>query len=198
MKKGSILIFLLFLTILSVRAQSGNKTTVSFGTELGIPFNTGTHDYLKTRDFYQDGISGILKLEVPITSSLHFIASGGYSYFHTNVHLFYIDMMAYYPGYTSNSNPPSPPSYKFIPLKGGLQYYYSKYMYIGGEMGASISVNAVSKTSFIYSGGLGGVIPFNPKSGLDISVRYERGYEIASYPYAMSMIGVRLAYKHSF
>jgi len=71
-------------------------------------------------------------------------------------------------------------------------------MYINAEAGAAIKLNSASKNSFIYSGGLGGVIPFNAKSGLDIGVRYERGYEIVSYQYPMSQIGVRIAYKRSF
>ena len=71
-------------------------------------------------------------------------------------------------------------------------------MYLSAEAGEAIKLNFAAKNSFMYSGGLGGVIPFNEKSGFDLGVIYERGYEIWSYPFSISQIGIRVAYKRSF
>src|ERR1700744_4442770 len=161
MKKNilPVLAFLLISTF--ARAQSGNKATLSLGPELGIPFNTTTYDYGDIKGYYRGGFGGSLKLELPVTTSLHFTASAGYISY-AAVRYLYLDETAappdgyVYPADQSINNKP----YQFIPLKAGLQYYYSRYLYAGAEAGAAIKANTVSKSSFIYSAGLGGVIPF--------------------------------------
>jgi len=195
MKKIILSISLLILIATSVQAQSGNNISLSLGPELNFPFNAGTNDYGSTRNYYQNGLGGTLKTELPVSSSVHITVSIGYIHYFTNQ--YYVIVPAYYPGYVSNDDLKAPP-FLFMPVKTGLQYYYSKYMYLSAEAGEAFKLNSVSKNSFIYSGGLGGVIPFNAKSGLDIGVRYERGYKIMEYQYAMSQIGLRIAYKHSF
>ena len=197
MKKITLSIILAVFIASFAQAQSGNKISLSLGPDLNFPFNTGRNDNGSTRNYYQNGIGGPLKAELPVSSFLHITVSVGYVHYFTNAHYLYIDPLAYVAG-GSYDNLPKPPPYPFMPIKAGLQYYYSKYMYINAEAGAAIKLNSASKNSFIYSGGLGGVIPFNAKSGLDIGVRYERGYEIVSYQYPMSQIGVRIAYKRSF
>jgi len=198
MKKNILPVLAFLLISVFTRAQSGNKITLSLGPELGIPFNTNTYNYGHIRDYYKDGIGASLKIELPVTTSLHFTASAGYIYY-PNVRYLVLDQTAaspggyIYPGDQLINNTP----YKFIPVKAGLQYYYSKYLYADAEAGAAIKSNSESKTSFIYSGGLGGVIPFNAASGLDIGFRYERGYQAYVYPSPMSQFGIRLAYKHT-
>ena len=198
MKKAILSAILLTFIISFAKAQSGNKTTWSLGPEVNFPFNTGVSDDGETRAYYQNGIGGALKVELPVSQALHITASAGYVHYFTNIHYLYLDPLTYVAGGSDDNNLPKPPPYLFLPIKAGLQYYYSKYMYLDAQTGAAIKLNSVSKTSLIYSGGLGGVIPFSPKSGLDIGVRYERGYEIAAYQHPMSQIGVRIAYKRSF
>ena len=197
--KRNILPVLAFLLISVIaRAQSGDKITLSLGPELSIPFNTNSYNYGHIRDFYKDGFGGNLKLELPATPALHFTATAGYVSY-AAVRYLYLDATAappngyVYPADQSINNKP----YQFIPLKAGLQYYYSQYLYASAEAGAAIKANTVSKSSFIYSGGFGGVIPFNAVSGLDIGFRYERGYQIQIYPSPMSQFGIRVAYKHT-
>lgn len=197
--KKNILPVLAFLLISAIaRAQSGDKITLSLGPELGIPFNTNSYNYGHIRDFYKDGIGGSLKIELPVTKLLHFTASAGYISY---PNVYYLALTAteeapagyVYPADQLSNNKP----YNFIPVKAGLQYYYSRYLYADAEAGAAIKSNSAAKTSFIYSGGLGGVIPFNAVSGLDIGFRYERGYQALVYPSPMSQFGIRLAYKHT-
>jgi hypothetical protein len=199
MRKNILPVLAFLLVSVFARAQSGNKITLSLGPELGIPFNTSTYNYGNIRGYYyKDGIGGSLKIELPVTKSLHVIASAGYISY-PSVHYFALTSTAeapagyVYPADQLISNTP----YNFIPVKAGLQYYYSRYLYADAEAGAAFQSNSAAKTSFIYSGGLGGVIPFNAVSGLDIGFRYERGYQVYVYPSPMSQLGIRLAYKHT-
>jgi hypothetical protein len=195
MKKNTLLFLALLLANLVTRAQSGNKITLSLGPEFTIPINTNSYDYGKIRDFYKDGIGGSFRAEFPLTSTLHFIASAGFLDYASNAQLIVPDITLY-PTYIYNQKQST--HYQFIPVKAGLQYYFAKCLYINGEAGAAIKLNYSSENSFIYSGGLGGVIPLSLQSGLDIGFRYERGYKIPYYPQAMSQIGIRVAYKYNF
>jgi hypothetical protein len=194
MKKIYLFIIACLCIIPCARAQSRNNISLSFGPELGIPFNTTTFDYGAVRDNYQDGVGGSVKVELPVATSLHLTGSAGYMYYPTNEHFYFLGTTANLTPYTTE-NDNQPPSYKFIPLKAGLQYYYAKYFYLAGDAGAAIKANPAALTSFIYSGGLGALIPFNEHNGLNIDVRYERGFKIVDYPSAMSQIVFRLAYR---
>jgi hypothetical protein len=192
--KKTLLSLLAFLFVITLaKAQTANKTSYSIGPEFAIPFNTTSNSGL-ARDYYQDGIGGSVKIEAPITVTLHFTGSAGFVDYPTNAHYLYYLPVAY----GSPSVGVQPPPFKFIPVKAGLQYYYDQYFYLSGEAGASFGANAVSTTSIIYSGGLGAVIPFNAHSGLDISARYERGFLSTNYDSPMSQLGIRLAYKFGF
>ncbi|HTE01202.1 MAG TPA: hypothetical protein VK668_18075 [Mucilaginibacter sp.] len=196
MKKNILPVIALVLMSVFARAQSAGKTSISFGPELSIPFNTASGDYGSMKDYYQHGLGGNFKIELPLTTALFFIGSAGYVYYATNTHYYYsADIAASSP---IPMGSPEPPPYKFIPVKAGLQYYYTKCLYVSGEAGDAINLNKASKNSFIYSVGLGAVIPFNVHNGLDIGVRYERGFKITDYPYAMSQVGIRLAYRYQF
>jgi hypothetical protein len=188
----SILAFLLVITFAS--AQSSNKISYSIGPEFTIPFNTNSYYYGLARNKYQDGFGGSIKIEAPITTTLHFTGSAGFVDYATNAHYLYYVPLAY----GSSSAGIQPPPFQFIPVKAGLQYYYDQYLYISSEVGAAFGANSVSTTSVIYSGGLGAVIPFNLHSGLDISARYERGFLAPSYDSPMSQLGIRVAYKFGY
>ncbi len=197
--KRIVLFAILICSISSfVKAQSGNKVTLSLGPEVNFPFNSTQTYYGKTRQYYKDGIGGVLKAELPVLSTLHVTISAGYMHYIANNYYLMYNQTAPYPNYAFSTTAPKQPSYLFLPIEAGLQYYYSKYLYISAEAGEAIKLNFATKNSFMYSSGIGGVIPFNEKSGLDLGVKYERGYEIWSYPFPISQIGVRVAYKRSF
>ncbi|MGZ3763846.1 MAG: hypothetical protein ACXVB0_16325 [Mucilaginibacter sp.] len=199
MNKNIPAILVLFLISFFAKAQSGNKISISIGPELGIPLNTNNSSYGNVRYFYQDGNGGSVKVEWPVTSALHLTGAAGFAYYPTNAHYLYVyPVAAASPFASTNGVLPQPPPYKFIPVKAGLQYYYDKCLYLSGEAGGAIKANSASMNSFIYSAGLGAVIPFDPHNGLDIGIRYERGFEITDYPSPMSQVAFRLAYKYSF
>jgi len=194
--KKTLLIFLILLTAcVTVKAQSGSKISLSLGPELAIPFNIGEHNYSKTKDFFKNGAGVSLKIELPVTASLHFTGSAGYAWYGTKVYYVYMPAASPSTDYIPMGDGSAPPSYHFLPIKAGLQYYYAKYLYVDGEAGAAIKLNSATQNSFIYSAGTGAVIPFNVHNGLDVGVRLERGFKIADYNYPMSQVAISLAYK---
>lgn len=193
MRRIYLSLFALFLIGTLANAQSGKNISFSIGPEFNIPLPTTTYNYGAIRDYYQDGIGGIVKAELPLTNTLHFTSSTGYVYYPTNTH--YLYSLAYPAAGTSGISYKQPPSYYFVPVKVGLRYYYDKFWYIAGETGAAIKTNSAASNSFIYGAQLGAIAPFNSHSGLDINVRYERGFEIVDYPSPMSEISIGVAYK---
>jgi len=192
----SVLAFLFVITF--AKAQSGNKISYSIGPEFVIPLNTTSSTAGLARDYYQNGFGGSIKIEAPVTLTLHFTGSAGYVDYPTNAHYLYaLPAESPTPGFPMGGGA-QPPSFKFVPVKAGLQYYYDQYLYLSGEAGAAFGANTVSTTSFIYSGGLGAIIPFNTHSGLDVSARYERGFLSSNYDSPMSQVGFRVAYKFGF
>ena len=198
MKRILLSAILLCFTSSFAKAQSGNKVSLSLGPEFNFPFNTIQTYYGKTRQYYKDGVGGALKVELPVLTTLHVTVSAGYMHYTANNYYLMYIQTAPYPDYAFSATAPKQPPYLFLPVKAGLQYYYSKYLYFSAEAGEAIKLNFAAKNSFMYSGGLGGVIPFNGKSGLDLGLRYERGYEIWSYPFTISQLAVRVAYKYRF
>ncbi len=195
MKKTLLSAFAFLLVITFAKAQSGNKASISIGPDFGIPINTTSYIYGESKDFYSNGFGISFKVETPITSSLHFTGSIGYVRYVSNVHYANPLTDSSFPGSASIVQAPA---YEYVPIKVGLQYYYDKYFYISGETGAAIQATSVSTTSFIYSGGLGAVIPLDMHSGLDISARYERGFLSPNYDSPMSQVAIRVAYKFGF
>jgi hypothetical protein len=149
-----------------------------------------------TRDIYQDGLGGNIRAELPITVGLHLTASVGYVVYHSNVKYFYLT--PWQGTINSSSAPAGPPPYKYIPLKAGLRYYYSKYLYVGAEAGDAVKVQKQAVSSFIYSGGIGAAIPFGVHHGLDIGLRYESGYKNIDSDFKMAQLGIGFAYKYTF
>ena len=200
MKKTLLTVLAFLFVITFAKAQSGNKISYSIGPEFAIPLNTTSPTYGLARDYYLDGFGGSVKVEVPVTVDLHFTGSAGFvSYSSTNAPYVYSVLFLNVNGsYTAPSERGQPPPFKFIPVKAGLQYYYGQYLYISGEAGAAFGANSVATTSFIYSGGLGAIIPFDIHSGLDISARYERGFLSPGYDSPMSQLAIRVAYKFGF
>ncbi|MGY4384596.1 opacity protein-like surface antigen [Pedobacter sp. UYP24] len=81
----------------------------------------------------------------------------------------------------------------FVPIKVGLRYFFSEYIYGGGEAGVSFSSanGSGSGTSFAYAPTLGVEFPVSNKGSIDLGVRYE-GWSRSSG--ARSFIGLRAGY----
>src|ERR1700761_8972032 len=127
MKKLALSLIAFVFIITGAKAQSGKGISLSVGPEFSIPFNTNSYYYGHVRDYYQDGIGGSAKIDIPLTSALHLTGSAGFVDYPTNQHYLYLPLYL-----NINSAGPAaavqPPPSKFVTLKAGLQYYYSKYL----------------------------------------------------------------------
>jgi hypothetical protein len=193
-----LLILMLVFICTITHAQSGKGISLSIGPEFSIPLNTTTYNYGSTRDYYQDGIGGNIKVELPITSTLHFTGSAGFIDYPSELKFLATPDVAPGPNGIDYSSNGGLPPYQFIPIKAGLQYYYAKYFYVDAEAGGAIKTNNESLSSFIYDGGLGAIIPVDKHSDISLDVKYGRGIKIVYYPSAMSQISIGVAYKYSF
>src|SRR5579872_3146298 len=79
------ILLLLTLALMSTLAKAQPGTRVSAAICIDEPFNTGTQGYNPPGTLYQDGLGTSLRFEIPVTSRLHFRASGGFAYYHSNV-----------------------------------------------------------------------------------------------------------------
>jgi hypothetical protein len=191
------LIFLLVLFSVASQAQRGNQTSLSVGTELDVPLNIGSYQYNGPDITYKGGFGVNIKLEKPITKTLHFTAGVGFVYFESNLYYLYATpSVDYLPNSYYSADRPGP--YVFLPLTAGLKYYWAKYFYLSAEAGSAFKLNDRSYTSFIYSGGAGAVVPIGPHHGLDFNVRFERGYKSIDYNHPIDQLGFNVAYKYRF
>jgi len=165
-------------------AQTGSKISLSAGFDLG--FLTTIHN--ESSGFDADG--GLnLKLELPVFSALHVtVTAGVLSYTTNNFDIFPSDVKKI--------------SFTYFPIKGGLRYYLPKslkYIYVEGEAGEAFVASGPANSSFIYSGGLGGIIPLGGRSSFDLSMRYENGYETnTNSNFPANTIAIRFAYRYQF
>jgi hypothetical protein len=187
MRKILICLFLTSALIFikqTTKAQTGSKISLSAGFDLG--FLTTIHN--ESTGFDADG--GLnLKLELPVFSALHFtITAGVLSYTTNNFDLF--------PSGVKKTN------FIYFPIKGGLRYYLPKslkYLYFEGEAGEAFVASGPANSSFIYSAGLGGIIPLGGRSSFDLSERYENGYKTnTNSNFPANTIAIRFAYRYQF
>jgi hypothetical protein len=180
----------LILTILftaikqTSKAQTGSGISISAGPEMG--FQTDIHN--PNSEFELDaGVT--IKLEVPILSGLHLTLTAGYLNYENNRLTTFLggDVITIY---------------NYFPVKGGLRYYLPKslkYLYVEGEAGKSFVSNSPAPSSFIYSGGFGGIIPIGARSSFDLSMRYENGYKTKTNSnFPANTIAIRFAYRYQF
>ncbi|TDQ11972.1 hypothetical protein [Pedobacter metabolipauper] len=161
------------LTVAStgLKAQTMETMDSSKGVRLGIGISGG----LPTKGSpFEYGLGADARLQFDLSRELSIVASGGYT-----------RMMA-----KDNAGD----DYDFIPVKGGVKVFPQiGALYLLGEAGAGFGIKDGSKTSFIYSGGLG----YAWSGGLDLSARYE-GYtqDSASSTYRPQngQFALRLAY----
>jgi hypothetical protein len=193
MRKYALLLVVLALMSTLVKAQPG--TRMSAAICLDEPFNTGTQGYDPKGVLYQDGIGASLRLEVPVTSRLHFRASGGIAYYHSNVTSEMVDPLNFEDLSVIKR---LYATYKMAPVKAGLQYYIIKYLYVNANAGYTFVINSPVNPSFIYSGGVGSAIALDRHSGFDLSVDYGTAFKMAGANYYVNEVGLRIAYKFTF
>ena len=193
MRKYVMLLLILALMSALAKAQPGTRMSAAFCID--EPFNTGTQGYNQPGVLYQDGLGASLRLEIPVTSRLHFRASGGLAYYHSNAEpettLLYLNVQ------------PLPESrlyasYKMAPLKAGLQYYMIKYLYVSANAGYTVAINSPVTSTFIYSGGVGSALALDRHNGFDLSVDYGTGFKMEGASYYVNEVGLRIAYKFTF
>ena len=169
------------------KAQAGSKISLSAGPEVGLsPFgDTKNQD----NNIFQLDAGLNIKLELPIFPALHLTITAGYLDYEDNRLTTFLggDVIT---------------SYHYFPVKGGLRYYLPKslkFVYVEGEAGKSFVSNSPAPSSFIYSGGVGGIIPLGGRSSFDLSMRYENGYKTnANFDFPTNAIAVRFAYRYQF
>ena len=149
MKK--LIILLLIFSCFKVHAQSTTDISKAFnlGFELGIPANS----------VYNVGTGASGKLELPIATPVSLTITGGF-------------MTMFYKSNLFDSSR-TPGAAVFVPLKGGVKYYFNRGVYAEGEAGTAIETNYGKQSSFAFSIGPGFVAPVGDKNGVDISFRYE-------------------------
>lgn len=192
-----ILLFIVFS--FAAKAQRGKQTSLSAGTEIIAPLNM---DYRRDNgtDFNTNAGFGVnLKLEKPITETLHFTAAAGLVFTQSSPQYLYLN---FNPNYSGSSNVFYDNDfhnlYAYLPVTAGLKYYFTKYFYVNAEAGSAFSINNRARTSFIYSGGAGAVVPIGPHHGLDFGLQFERGYKNTDYDHPISQLGLNIAYKYRF
>jgi hypothetical protein len=163
MKKLLLVVFILFSLELS--AQTNATSALSAGLELAIPSNS----------VYNIGTGASIKGELPLANPLSLTLTGG------------ITTMFYKSNLFNSSRTPG--AAVFIPLKGGLKWYFNKAVYAEGEAGAALETNYDKKTSFAFSIGPGFVVPAGDSHGVDIGFRYE------SWANQLRQTAIRIAYR---
>ncbi len=162
--KKLLLIALIFFG-LDLSAQTNATKALSAGLELAIPSN----------GVYSIGTGASVKGELPVASPLSLTLTGGITTMFYKSNLFYSSR--------------TPGAAVFIPLKGGLKWYFNKAVYIEGEAGAALETNYDKKTSFAFSIGPGFVVPAGENNGVDIGFRYE------SWANQLRQTAIRIAYR---
>ena len=182
-----LLIITLTLIKQTSKAQTGSKISLSAGPEVGLPPFGDTQN--QDNNIFELDAGLNIKLELPIFPALHLTITAGYLDYEDNRLTTFLggDVIT---------------SYHYFPVKAGLRYYLPKslkFVYVEGEAGKSFVSNSPAPSSFIYSGGVGDIIPLSGRSSFDLSVRYEKGYKTnAHFDFPTNAIAVRFAYRYQF
>ncbi|OOQ56427.1 hypothetical protein BC343_18425 [Mucilaginibacter pedocola] len=174
-----------------------DKRTNVYGVETRTnAFEVGADYLLPAGNFgnvYNNGFGGVVRYRFGVAQYKSIMASVGYNTFKGEVIL---------PG----NNPKASVRANFIPIKIGAKFGLSNYLYLAGEMGATVAlgvngrdnVNEYVRDTYQIKGALftvapsfGVLIPSKNKNYFDLSVRYE-GY---SYKQSFTFFtGLRAAY----
>ena len=208
--------FLCLFIFICTNTTQAQKVALSVGIEKSFPLNIKHDEYYTAKDYFKNGLGPSIKVEIPILKKLYLTGSLGYvSYASKQNYLSYVPGIAVSPvlqasviPQTSSLSPlidyvvltKDPRPFQYIPIKIGLRVYPIKYLYAEGEAGIAIKLNYASKNSFLYAGGVGGVLPLDANNSIDIGVRFEGNYRITDYYYIypMQQLAVRAAYRYRF
>jgi hypothetical protein len=188
MKKGSLTIILLVLTIAFARAQSEKKFAYGLTVDIARPY---TDDY-----GYVDGLGLSAKIEYALTPALRLAFIPGYFTAPSTNRGHYT-----YANQAETVINPGGPNvlYKYIPLKMGLRYYFIQNVYVEGEAGKIFGVNSIAENGFLSSIGLGGITTIDENNFFDFGFNLTRGYRNNDfYVGAGSQYGLTAGYIHFF
>ncbi len=163
MKKLLLIVFIFFC--FEATAQTNATKAVSAGLELAIPSNS----------VYTIGTGLSFKGELPIANPVSLTLTVGFTTMFYKSNLFYSSR--------------TPGAAVYIPLKGGIKWYFNKTVYAEGEAGAAFETNYDKHTSFAFSIGPGFVVPAGENHGVDIGFRYE------SWANHVRQTAIRIAYR---
>lgn len=154
------------------------KVRLSFGFEFGEPLGQAS-------DIYGTVFGGSVKLEVPVAPKFFVTLTGGFTEYAVKLD---------YRGSLLNLKPAG-----FVPVELGGRYYFSRLIYVEGDLGASFNTSSyfpTSKTGFVYAPVIGLSAPTSKhKNNIDIDLRYEARSDNNGSIGTMSQLAVRLAYK---
>lgn len=158
-------------SVISTNAQA--QTMETMGRETGVRLGIGISGGItEDNSPFKMGAGADLRLQVDMSKELSLTATSGYTRMFGRGEL---------------------PDYDFIPAKGGVKVFPFKALYGLGEIGAGFGIKDGSKTSLIWSAGIGHAW----SNGLDISARYE-GYQqdssSSTYTMATGQYALRIAY----
>lgn len=168
MKKILLAIILYTATAYSSLAQT-TKTIGSGKFSIGVDAAVTTGNASMMNNI---GIAGSVKYEVSAATDFYVSLSVGYE-------VFLLKNEYKFLGQLSSSG--------YIPLKGGIKYYFEKGIFAELQAGASIYAGKESFTSFIYSPGIGYTFDGN----FEIGARYEAWVKSGTF----GQVALRLAFR---
>lgn len=171
------LAFLFFIALSIPFTANSQQISIGFAPEINLP--TGNASSLSGV-----GFGGSLKAEIALSDRYAITANGGYNLFLTKRKLG-----------TRLAN------IEAIPVKLGFKHYPSSDFYIEGQAGAAFHMGASSRTSFVWSPGLGTYFKTGSSNNkLEFGLRYE-AWTNTSYgatstlkTTSFSFIGLKLGY----
>lgn len=154
--------------------------------KLGVGLNAGLPT---TDDYYKIALGADLRLQFDVAKQLSIPFTVGYTNFvGKEIDMALVDLPAGVP-YSGKV-----PNYDFIPVKGGLKYFFDKSgsgMYGLAEVGAAFGLTRYSKIGFLYSPALG----YSWSSGFDLGLKYEAiSGGLKNNQDNIGQIGLRVAY----
>lgn len=162
--KNSLLLLLLCVVCYSSKAQTRRAPATrpsgfSIGVEAGLPLGENGKPYSSI-------LGGSLQYENRPSSDIGLTASAGY--------LNYSIKKDYGSGNVG-----------FVPLMGGLKYYFSSSAFLHAQLGAAVGTKEGQGTSFAYSPGVG----FRLSPNIDLTVKYQG---ISNSGGSLENVGARL------
>jgi len=145
------IITLIFLIVFSISTKIySQEIRIALAPEINLPTGNASN----TSGI---GFGGSLKVEFPIADKYAVTANGGYNLFIGK---------KYFGNRVENIDA--------IPTKLGFKYYSSPEFYLEAQAGAAFHLGSVSRTSFVWSPGIGTYFRTGNKNNkLDFGLRYE-------------------------